>query len=90
MKQHLIALAVSTALGLGSNSFARDDDREEAHAVFVMTNAVHPNEILRTDGYPVEFSNRADISERGDISVLRVNGDRLKLGDTVPSGGALR
>src|SRR5690242_3682705 len=122
MKQRLVVLAVSIAVGLGSNSFARDNDHEEAHAVFVMTNAAHRNEILayrrlaggvleqsgifrtggrgsggRTDplgsqGSLILTQDRSLLlavnAGSGDISAFRVNGDRLKLGDVVPSGGS--
>jgi 6-phosphogluconolactonase len=122
MKQHLIASAVSIALGLAPGSLARDNDRDEAHAVFVMTNAAHHNEILayrRLPGGTLEQTGRFDTGGRGsggtvdplgsqgsltmsqdhsllfavnagsgNVSVFRVKGDRLKLGDVVPSGGS--
>jgi 6-phosphogluconolactonase len=124
MKQHLIASAVSIALGLAPGSLARDNDRDEAHAVFVMTNAAHHNEILayrRLPGGTLEQTGRFDTGGRGsggtvdplgsqgsltmsqdhsllfavnagsgNVSVFRVKGDRLNLGDVVPSGAALR
>ena len=122
MKQHLAVIAISLAVGVGSNSFARDNNHEEEHAVFVMTNSAQRNEILtyrRLVGGVIEQSGRFRTGGRGsggridplasqgsliltqdrslllavnagsgDISVLRVNGDRLKLGGIVPSGGS--
>jgi 6-phosphogluconolactonase len=68
MKQHLIVSAVAIALGLASGGLARDNDRDEAHAVFVMTNAAHHNEVLayrRLPGGMLEQSGRFDTGGRG-------------------------
>jgi 6-phosphogluconolactonase (cycloisomerase 2 family) len=68
MKQHLIISAVCIALGLGSSGLARDNDRDEVHAVFVMTNSARHNEILaynRSTGDTLEQSGRFDTGGRG-------------------------
>lgn len=68
MKEHLIVSAVCIALGLGSSGQARDNDRDEAHAVFVMTNSARHNEILAYHGGPgdtLEQSGRFDTGGRG-------------------------
>ncbi len=68
MKQHLIISAVCITLGLGSSGQARDNDRDEAHAVFVMTNSARHNEILayhRGPGDTLEQSGRFDTGGRG-------------------------
>jgi len=68
MKQHLIISAVCIALGLGASGQARDNDRDEAHAVFVMTNSARHNEILayhRGSGGTLEQSGRFDTGGRG-------------------------
>lgn len=68
MKQHLMVSVVSIAIGLGSSGMARDNDRDEAHAVFVMTNSAQHNEILayrRLPGGALEQSGRFDTGGRG-------------------------